>query len=80
MRYPLLVHSLTDKTSINVGISIQTGNLIFTYGDNMVNIPVTVILEYTKTTDTEITTPIGKPYDYSLEERVIGTWYDGRPI
>lgn len=36
------------------------------------------IIQYTKTTDEAIA--IGSDTDYSLEEKIIGTWIDGKPL
>jgi hypothetical protein len=36
------------------------------------------VLEYTKTTDSPIS--IGNDTDYSTEEKIVGTWIDGKPI
>lgn len=38
----------------------------------------TLIITYTKTTDSAIA--IGSDTDYSTEEKIIGTWIDGKPI
>ena len=37
-----------------------------------------VILQYTKTTDSPIS--IGSDTDYSIEEKIVGTWIDGKPL
>ena len=37
-----------------------------------------VILNYTKTTDSSIS--IGSDTDYSTEEKIVGTWIDGKPV
>lgn len=37
-----------------------------------------VTIQYTKTTDSAIS--IGSDTDYSTEEKIVGTWIDGRPI
>lgn len=39
---------------------------------------LTVIVSYTKTTDSAI--KVGTGTDYSTEEQVIGTWIDGKPL
>ena len=43
---------------------------------NLTNSYITVY--YTKTTDSAIS--IGSDTDYSTEEKIIGTWIDGKPI
>jgi len=45
---------------------------------NMESCPYKIILKYTKTTDTAIS--IGEATEYSTDEKVVGTWIDGRPI
>lgn len=40
--------------------------------------PEIVVLQYTKTTDSAIS--IGNETDYSTDEKIIGTWVDGKPI
>lgn len=40
--------------------------------------PAYLIVQYTKTTDSPIL--IGDANDYSTEEKIIGTWVDGKPI
>ena len=37
-----------------------------------------IMLKYTKTTDTAIS--IGNDTDYSTEEKIVGTWIDGKPL
>lgn len=37
-----------------------------------------ITLQYTKTTDTPIS--IGEDTDYSTEEKIVGTWIDGKPL
>lgn len=39
-----------------------------------------VILEYTKTSDPEGSAIVSNPKKYSLEEQVVGEWYNGKPI
>ena len=39
---------------------------------------VTAILRYTKTTDQAVS--IGEANEYSTEEKIIGTWIDGKPV
>lgn len=44
----------------------------------MVNRPYYAITKYTKTTDSPIS--IGSDTDYSTEEKIVGTWIDGKPL
>jgi len=37
-------------------------------------------IDYTKTTDEPTAYKLGSPYDYSLDETIIGSWIDGRPV
>ncbi len=39
---------------------------------------INVTLQYTKTTDSAIS--IGSDTDYSTEEKIVGTWIDGKPV
>lgn len=39
-----------------------------------------VTLRYTKTTDTANTIKYGTGNDYSLDEQIVGTWIDGKPL
>lgn len=39
---------------------------------------VVVIIQYTKTTDSAIS--IGSETDYSTDEKIVGTWIDGKPL
>lgn len=50
----------------NINYAAQAGKTIY------------VTLKYTKTTDSPIS--IGNDTDYSTDEKIIGTWIDGRPI
>lgn len=52
--------------------NVETNRNIFS------NQECTVIFKYTKTTDSPIS--IGSDTDYSTEEKIIGTWIDGKPI
>lgn len=45
--------------------------------DNSIRVKY-VTLQYTKTTDSPV--EIGNDTDYSTEEKIIGTWIDGKPI
>ena len=47
-------------------------------GDWMYNRPFVITFQYTKTTDSAIS--IGSDTDYSTEEKIIGTWIDGKPV
>lgn len=40
----------------------------------------TVTLQYTKTTDSADSFKYSTPTDYSTEEKIIGTWIDGKPL
>lgn len=42
------------------------------------NAPSKLTFQYTKTTDSPIS--IGDANDYSTEEKIVGTWVDGKPI
>ena len=65
----------------------KTGIISYTCGSaaSVTNIPHLFILEYTKTTDAEGSGNNFSPYapsnmSYSYEEKVVGTWVDGKPL
>lgn len=39
-----------------------------------------ITVQYTKTTDSAVTTTEQKPTHYSTDEQVVGTWIDGKPL
>lgn len=51
---------------------------LLTYEINNWTLSGHIIVQYTKTTDSAIS--IGSDTDYSTEEKVVGTWIDGRPV
>ena len=56
-----------------------TNNRVISFvGSDWYNLPLTFTIQYTKTSDTAIS--IGSDTDYSTEEKIIGTWIDGKPI
>lgn len=56
------------KTNVEITTSIDRSSYTTTY----------VTIKYTKTTDSAVS--IGNDTDYSTDEKIIGTWIDGRPI
>lgn len=48
------------------------------YNNRIVNQPVTVTVQYTKSTDSAVTISDGT--EYSTTEQIVGKWIDGRPI
>jgi hypothetical protein len=78
-----LADGIDDTNNIRMDI-IYENNSIYNlrvvtnanWGENAYKIYST--LKYTKTTDSAIS--IGNDTDYSTEEKIIGTWIDGKPI
>lgn len=64
----------------NEGMTACFGKTTFeiTVSSGYISHVVTAIVRYTKTTDTAIS--IGSETEYSTDEKVVGTWIDGRPI
>lgn len=44
------------------------------------SMPFELVIQYTKETDSAVTTIEQKPTHYSTDEQVIGTWIDGKPL
>lgn len=63
------VHCSADKTNIYIITGTDRSDFIGY-----------VTVRYTKTTDPALDYTIGTENDYSTEERLIGTWVDGKPI
>ena len=42
--------------------------------------PIIVIVKYTKTTDAANSFKYGSETDYSTDEKIVGTWIDGKPL
>jgi hypothetical protein len=61
----------------NLGITVST-----TRNDNtaVTGRTATVTIRYTKTTDATNSFKYGNETDYSTEEKIVGTWIDGKPI
>lgn len=63
----------------NNGSSTVNGDFsVYVSGASHRNKPVYAILLYTKTTDSPIA--IGTDTDYSTDEKIVGTWIDGKSI
>lgn len=79
---------VNTDSSYNIGgnFSNDDSKLNFWVGSNIIgrSYNITIIAEYTKTTDTELS-PVSLPkiksiHNYSTEEQIVGTWIDGKPI
>lgn len=55
-----------------------TNDTITIVSKNMENATVHIAIQYTKSTDVAIS--IGEATEYSTDEKVVGTWIDGKPI
>lgn len=66
--------------SINNGILIESDHVKCTIqtASDCSNLHGYITLQYTKTTDSPV--EIGLDTDYSTEEKIVGTWIDGKPI
>lgn len=63
-------------------ISVRENNKLYVSvgSSSMQNAYTYISIEYTKTTDSAVTTVEVKPTHYSTDEQVVGTWIDGKPI
>ena len=72
----------TPETQYSNALWLQSDNNVWNIhiktGANRSNEIGIVTIKYTKTTDTAIS--IGEATEYSTEEKVIGTWIDGKPV
>lgn len=55
-----------------------SGNLVLYSPVALNGVSVFTTIQYTKTTDSAIS--IGSDTDYSTDEKIVGTWIDGKPI
>lgn len=53
---------------------------LWVYTTQLQNAIQGIILKYTKTTDSALTTIEVSPTHYSTDEQVVGTWIDGKPL
>ena len=66
------MYAMYNTTSHEGTVYVQTSNKTVT------SIGYIITIQYTKTTDTAIS--IGEETEYSTDEKVIGTWVDGKPV
>lgn len=70
-----------QQIGAQVALSVnQTKINIFNRGMNQSIRYFYVIIQYTKTTDTADSFKYSTPTDYSTEEKIVGTWIDGKPL
>ncbi len=70
---------VTGNGTTQVGVIITGTNIIIDVSSDRSAFTETyVTLQYTKTTDTAIS--IGEETEYSTDEKVVGTWIDGKPV
>jgi len=76
--FGIVENSSTDKRTLSLFTYVSNNYLQgWCHGAAGAHI-VNVILKYTKTTDMPIS--IGTDTDYSADEKIIGSWIDGKPI
>ena len=56
----------------------SANSIVAFVGSDWYNQPVTITLQYTKTTDSAVS--IGTANEYSTDEKIVGTWIDSKPI
>jgi hypothetical protein len=74
--------SLADNSNEKL-IAVIRGTVLFYWvSSNYVNDfqNITITLQYTKTTDTAYTVPVGDANYYSTSEQIVGRWIDGKPF
>lgn len=67
----------TSTSGASMGVT-ATGTYIYIQAPSKSGAPAAVTLTYTKSTDSPIS--IGSDTDYSTDEKIVGTWIDGKPI
>ena len=65
-------------TGLYVSFAFYNDTFTMNVGNAYKSKSARAIIQYTKTTDSSIS--IGSDTDYSTEEKVVGTWIDGKPI
>lgn len=63
-----------DVNNLHLSVSLPSGSSI------AINSKFYVTVKYTKRKDSSSDYNIGSPYDYSLDEKIIGSWIDGSPL
>lgn len=69
------IDNIIYQTQINIGLNPNT---VYFLSRNSTTKKLWITLQYTKTTDSAIS--IGNNTDYSTEEKIVGTWIDGKPL
>jgi len=72
--YSLQIMGSLDTSAGNFMAEIYRAGSAFTLSS------LTITYIYVKTTDSAVTTVEQKPTHYSIDEQVIGTWIDGKPV
>ena len=76
--YPI-PYTSPDSLGDNILMTVSTTYVRIMTGYNRSNLTnCYIVLQYTKTTDSPIS--IGDDTDYSTEEKIVGTWVNGKPI
>lgn len=72
----------SNTTYYNSGVLLLPGGVRIDTAGSQASVfrgqPYVITLQYTKTTDSPVA--IGIDTDYSTEEKIVGTWIDGKPI
>ena len=71
----------SSESGIMIGFNYPSGskNLnVVVYGEGNESAQICITAKYTKTTDSPVA--IGIDTDYSTEEKIVGTWIDGKPL
>ena len=72
-----MVYRNSDAT-YNTAVSVNNTYVVLRNSQDRSMFSGYVTIQYTKTTDTAIS--IGEATEYSTEEKVVGTWIDGKPV
>ena len=81
--YTLPLEDIDAQAGINGTIRLYANNVnvyITTYRNQTEYDESKVTLQYTKTTDTAYTVPVGDANYYSTLEQIVGRWIDGKPL
>lgn len=87
--YPISCKVIDDQSGlyesnfkVYIGYTGQYAGIVQAQAITTTSIPLplgtVIIIQYTKTTDSPIS--IGNDTDYSTDEKIIGTWIDGKPL
>lgn len=72
------INNIQATTLLQINSSGTLSCIVKVTDTNWRNRAMKLTLQYTKTTDSPIS--IGSDTDYSTEEKIVGTWIDGKPL